>query len=101
MQTDIKFFRSRFFDRFGAPPTDEAYIGYDIMLYMGRMIKKHGTKFQYALDRESARYLHTRFDINRVVTPTTTGAENLPIEQFENKYVNILEFQDYYFQLAN
>lgn len=101
VQTDVKFFRSRFFDRFGAPPTDEAYIGYDIMLYMGRMIKKHGTKFQYALDRESARYLHTRFNINRVVTPTTTGAENLPIDQFENKYVNILQFQDYYFQLSN
>jgi hypothetical protein len=101
VQTDVKFFRSRFFERFGAPPTNEAFIGYDVMLYMGRMLKKHGTKFQYALDRERAQYLHTRFDINQVVTPTTTGAERLPIEQFENKYVNILKFQDYYFQRAN
>lgn len=101
VQTDIKFFRSRFFERFGSPPTNEAFIGYDLMLYMGRMLKKHGTKFQFALDRESARYLHTRFDFNQVVIPTTTGAENLPVEQFENKHVNILEFQDYYFQLAN
>lgn len=101
VQTEAKFFRSRFFDRFGAVPTDEAFIGYDVMLYMGRMIHKHGTKFQYALDREERRYLHTRFDINRVTVATTTGAENLPIEQFENKYVNILKFEDYFFQIDN
>lgn len=98
--TDVKFFRSRFFDRFGAVPTDEAFIGYDVMLYMGRMIHKHGTKFHLALDRESQRYLHTRFNIQPVGTTAAVRSEDYTPQKFENKYVNILKFQDYYFQLA-
>lgn len=104
IQTDVKFFRSRFFDRFGTVPTDQAFIGYDLMLYMGRMLHKHGTKFQYSLDREMYRGLHTTFDFNKVTlynSGSTFDTENLPIEQFENKYVNILRFQDYFFQLSN
>ena len=100
---DIQFFKKRYFENYGLLPTTEAFLGYDVMLYFGRMIHKHGTKFQYMLESEEAQYLHTRFEFERVVDPTsaTTGQENLPIEQWENKYVNILKFQDYQFELAN
>ena len=96
----VQFFKRRYFDRFGTIAPLEAYLGYDTMLYFGRMLKKHGTKFQYMLEREPAQALHTRYAFERVVQPTTTGAEQLPIERFENKYVNILQFLDYQFQLA-
>lgn len=96
---DIQFFRRRFFDRYGAPPNDEAFLGYDVMLYFGRMIHKYGTKFQYYLEKDPQQMLHTRFEFERVVQPgRTTGRENAPIERFENKYVNILTFEDYQFQ---
>ncbi len=98
---NIQFFKRRYYNSFGKVPTLEAIVGYDIMLYFGRMLKKHGTKFQYALEKESAQYLHTRFDFERVVLPTTTGVEKPPVERFENKYLNILKFQDYQFQPAN
>lgn len=99
-QQDIQFFRSRFFDRYGVPPRDEAFRGYDVMLYFGRMIKKHGTKFQYALEKEPQQMFHTRFDFERIVQPArATGQENAPIERFENKFVNILKFENYQFQL--
>ena len=97
---DIQFFKRRFFNTYGAPPKEEAYMGYDITLYCGRMLQKYGTKFQYWLDQEVERYLHTKFEFEPVVEPITTGRENLPIEQFENKFVNILKFEDYQFQLA-
>ncbi|HMQ45924.1 MAG TPA: ABC transporter substrate-binding protein [Saprospiraceae bacterium] len=99
---DVRFFRQRFFDRYGAIPKDEATLGYDVMLYCGRMINKYGTKFQYWMEREAQDMLHTRFDFERVVRAgQTTGFENAPIEQFENKFVNILRFQDYQFQPTN
>ncbi len=98
--TDVQFFRKRFFDRYGAIPNNEAFLGYDVVKYFGDMIHKHGTKFQYFLEKEPRAVLHTRFDFERVVRPTTTGVENPPIERFENKYVNILKFEDYQFQLA-
>ena len=96
---EIGFFRSRFFDRYGTPPRDEAFLGYDVMLYFGRMINKYGTKFQYAFEQDPQQMLHTRFEFERVVQPgRKTGRENAPIERFENKFVNILKFEDYQFQ---
>ncbi|MCB0553813.1 MAG: amino acid ABC transporter substrate-binding protein [Phaeodactylibacter sp.] len=98
---DIQFFRRRFYDRYGVIPGDEAFIGYDVALYFGRMIRKYGTKFQYALEREPEQMLHTRFDFERVSPPQAAGRENTRIERFENKFVNILEFRDYFFQPSN
>lgn len=101
LSPDVQFFRRRFFDRFGALPKEEAYLGYDATLFCGKMLKQYGTKFQYALEREPTQMLHTRFDFERVVVSSGIGrTENLPIQRFENKYVNILKFQDYQFKLA-
>ena len=98
-QQDIQFFRSRFFDRYGLPPNDEAFLGHDVMLYFGRMLHKYGTKFQYAFEKDPQKMLHTRFEFERVVQPSRIyGRENAPIERFENKFVNILKFEDYQFQ---
>ena len=99
--SDIKFFQRRFFERYSQPPGDEAYLGYDVMRYFGEMIYKHGTKFQYRLDQEPASLLHTRFRFDRVVKAMNGRTENLPIERFENKFVNILKFEDYQFQIVN
>ena len=99
--SDVKFFQRRFFERFGQPPGNEAYLGYDVMRYFGDMISKHGTKFQYRLDQEPASLLHTRFQFDQVVKPIKGRTENLPIERFENKFVNILKFEDYQFQIVN
>jgi len=97
----VQFFRERYYDQFGDIATIEAFLGYDVMLYFGRMLEKHGTRFQYFLEGEEDQYLHTRFEFERVVEPTTTGVEDPPIERFENKYVNILKFEDYQFILTD
>ncbi len=98
----IQDFRGRYFDRYGTVPNDEAYVGYDVMLYFGEMLKKYGTRFQYALDAEPRTMLHSRFQFARVTLPTPAGTytERPAIERFENKYVNILQFKNYRFQLA-
>jgi hypothetical protein len=98
--TNIQFFRQRFFDRYGLPPSEESFIGYDVMKYFGRMLHKHGTKFQYYLEQDPEKSLHTQFSFERVARATTTGVENAPIERFENKFVYILKFDDYQFQPA-
>ena len=95
---DANFFRQRFFDRHGVVPPVEAFLGYDVMLYFGRMIHKNGTKFQYFLEREPQRALHTRFDFERVAPPGAAGRESSRIDRFENKFVHILRFRDYMFQ---
>lgn len=102
LSTDIKFFKRRFYERYGAPPQPEAFIGYDVMHYFGNMLNEHGTRFQYMMEREPREVLHTIFDFERVtlVSASDFDQENLPIEQFENKFVNILRFEDYQFKPA-
>ncbi|KAA3635325.1 MAG: amino acid ABC transporter substrate-binding protein, partial [Bacteroidetes bacterium] len=98
--TEIAQFKQQFYERYGSIPTLEAYMGYDNLLYFGRMIHKYGTKFQYYLDQEKEGRLLTRYEFEPVVHSDPTTRELSPIERFENKYVNILEFQDFQFKLS-
>lgn len=100
---DIRYFKRQYFDRYGEVPTEDAYLGYDTMLFTGRMLYKYGTKFQFSFEKETERYLHTRFSFQRLASVDTRnrGSDLGRIEQFENKYVNILKFSDYQFQLIN
>lgn len=102
LSPEIQFFKRRFFNRYGVAPSDEAFLGYDVMLFFGRMLKKHGTKFQYSLDQELGQLLHTRFEFVQKVGPRRRGSrEDYSIDQIENNFINILKFQDYQFQTAN
>ncbi len=94
-------FRRNFYNRYGMVPSEEAYAGYDVMLLLGRSAKKYGTMFQKKLDRENRKSLVTRFQFEPVVTKAGIAEEDYTkIDRYENKYVNILRFKDYYFQLS-
>lgn len=97
---EVKSFKQNFFNNYGTVPSEQAFKGYDTVLYFGRMLKQFGPSFYNKLDQNYKDMLHTRFAINRVVTkPRTTGMENLNLfDQYENTHVNILEFKDYQFQ---
>ncbi len=97
---DIRQFKRTYFDRFGSVPNSEAYLGYDITRYFGRMIHEHGTRFQYLMGNDPLQMLHTQFDFQSVVVPTASAAELPIIQRWENRYVNILQFKNFRFQLA-
>ncbi len=93
----IRTFKERYINKFGITPRTESYLGYDVTLFFGRMLHKHGTKFQYSLEQEKVSMLHTRFEF----FPQVEGQSEYyspQIDQFENKYVHILEFKDFLFQ---
>ena len=64
---EVKNFKQRYFDKYGTIPSDHAYSGYDVMMYFGKMIEKHGTKFQEKIDAEREEFLHTKFEFVREV----------------------------------
>lgn len=98
----VQSFRRQFFDRYGTIPAEEAFIGFDVMLYFGRMLQKYGTKFQFSLDKERYKALHTVFDVKEVNAPTTPArTDRFVIDRFENKFLHILKFQDFQFQPAD
>lgn len=104
LSTAAQVFRRRFFDRYGTIPKEEAYLGYDVTVFSGRMLNQYGTKFQYYLEQQRPmEMLLSTYDFERIVNipANAVNPENLPIQRFENKYVNILKFQDYQFKPAN
>ncbi|MEN0046834.1 MAG: ABC transporter substrate-binding protein [Bacteroidota bacterium] len=99
----VREFRQSYYDEFSTIPSAEAFRGYDNMLYFGRMLKKHGTRFYEFFDREVRNSLHTTYSLQPILTVQkdsygreTTGDP----ERFENQFVHILKFEDFYFQPA-
>lgn len=98
---DIRRFKRQFYERYGTIPNSEAFVGYDVMRYFGRMLHEHGTRFQAQLPENSESLLHTTFDFQPVVPASATALERPVVQRWENKFVNILKFQDFRFSKAN
>ncbi len=96
----LRQFKRDFLNTYGSLPEEAAYLGHDVVRYFGNALWEYGTHFQDKM-LPSEQLLHTRFDFEPVVIPTTTGAENNPVEQYENKFIYILKFQDYHFQVVD
>ncbi len=106
LNPDIQEFRVRFFNRFSTLPRDEAYLGYDVGYYFIEQMNRHGTRFQFQLERERERMLGTEFHFQRVLVPTDRdpqplGTENRMIDHWENKYLNVLQFRRNKFEKIN
>ncbi|MEM8907452.1 MAG: ABC transporter substrate-binding protein [Bacteroidota bacterium] len=98
---NVLAFRQRFFERYGMTPSVDAYVGYDVMMYFGRLLAKNGTQLNEVIDREPAYGLHTYFSFSPNA-PQSINVENYSeVDYYENKRVNILKFKDFYFQVAN
>jgi ABC-type branched-subunit amino acid transport system substrate-binding protein len=101
LNPDIRAFKRKYYERYGEIPLEEAFVGYDVSKYFGKMLKQFGTKFQLQLEQNPEQLLHTTFEFQPIITPTTTGGMEFPqVERWENKFVNILRFQNYRFTKA-
>jgi hypothetical protein len=93
---EVKAFDAKFYDKFGALPDIDAYEGCDNLLFIGRNISKYGRNFQYNLNEDRGYYLQTSFDIQPF-----KGEESVnSLDYFENKHLDILEFNGLKFVLA-
>ncbi|MBK8704924.1 MAG: hypothetical protein IPN33_16025 [Saprospiraceae bacterium] len=101
ISVDVQSFKRQYFDRFGAVPVEESFLGYDVTLYFGRMLHKYGSKFQRSFDRNAYTGLQTRFDFQPVMKANAAGSDRYQIEQYENSFIHILKFQDYQFRPAD
>ncbi len=98
---NIRLFKQRFFQEFSMLPRKEAYYGYCTTLYFCRLLEKYGRDFPPHLPDEDWTNLYTSYHFRPVFEQQTTGMETAAkIQRYENSFVHILEFRDYYFQPA-
>lgn len=98
----VKDFYRQYFENYGTLPDDNALKGYDMTLYFGRQLNKNGTGFVNTIDADFESYLSTRYEFDKNVDEEAASNEDYSKVNFlENKFVNILKFEDYHFQKAN
>ena len=92
---EVKKFISRYYQQFDVFPLDEAFLGYDMMMFTGRNLMKYGTKFQFFIEGQEQNYLSSSVKLERNIRPEdkVPEGEEPPINYFENVKVYILGFK--------
>lgn len=97
---DVKYFRAKFMAKFGKIPNADSFLGYDCALYVGKMLRQYGTAFPQYLQNEPQQTLHTRFNFEPIYRPLVNDSDpNGNVAKYENKFVNMLRYQNGAFRL--
>lgn len=103
----IQQFKSDYKTVYGIGTREFGIIGFDLMLYFGRMLHKYGNNFQAHLWKDKASYKHTRFEIEPdfiqrpALDANNADAEAAILRNYENKYLHFLKFKNYQLQRFN
>jgi hypothetical protein len=91
--SDVVRFKRDFLKTYGALPSDDAYEGYDNLMYIGRNLNAFGKNFQYYLDEDQGYYLQAAYKVEP--TRGNSADDRLKgVDYFENKNVDIIEFKE-------
>ncbi len=98
-----KEFKKKYYSNFGEIPEQPAFLGYDLMMYVGQALNKYGDKFQGYAEVVNAPNLQHRFDFQPIINGKLDDASGVKptVEQFENKQVYLLQFKNYQFKKVN
>lgn len=91
--SDVARFKRDFVNTYGALPSDDAYEGYDNLMYIGRNLQEYGKNFQFYLSEDQGYYLQAGYNVEPSHKNTIDDGPK-KIEYFENKNVDIIEFKE-------
>ena len=95
-------FKEAYFSKYGMPPREFAYTGFDLMIFFGRMLKKYGTDFRTNLSKEIYKGRSTSIKIEpvfrtrNIIKGTEIISENATT-RYENTFLNIIKFEQFTF----
>jgi hypothetical protein len=102
----VQKFKKGYKQLYGIAPREFAFMGYDLMLYLGHQLKKYGTGFPDYFHKEIETALHTRFYFDaimrhRKIMKGEDIVDDALINHYENQYIHLLQFDDYEFKVIN
>ncbi len=89
--SSVVAFRKSFRDKYFTEPSENAFVGYDAMLFFGEELLSHGINFSKHLIDKDFKGLSTSF---RFVKEQGSNG-------FENNYISVLRFEDYALKKIN
>ena len=95
----VKSFRSDYVYKYGAIPTDDAYEGYDMMMYVAEQLFEHGVDFAKVDPSLSEEYLQSSFKIEpRADDENLSDDIGMQVDYFLNTHIDIIAFKNNRFQ---
>ena len=94
---EIRDFQQKFYDATGTLPDDDAFNGYDVTLFTGKMLRRYGLSFPQNLDREPFQGLRGQFRFSKIFNSGAVDDGFNQPDYWENTFVHILKFEKYGF----
>ena len=92
---ELKEFQQKFYDTTGTIPDEEAFNGYDVTLFAGRMLARYGLSFPERLEEVNTTTLRGRFSFTKIFNGgAVDDGRNTP-DYLENTFVHILKFEKF------
>lgn len=92
---EIKTFQQRFYETTGTIPDDDGFNGYDVTLFVGKMLARYGLSFPEKLSGEKAITLRGQFQFSKIYqNGQVDDGKNRP-DYWENTFVHLLKFEQY------
>ncbi|MDO8365677.1 MAG: ABC transporter substrate-binding protein [Saprospiraceae bacterium] len=94
---EVKDFQEKFYTATGTIPDEDAFNGYDVTLFTGRMLARYGLSFPEQLDDSRATTLRGQFSFSKIFSRgAVDDGRNAP-DYWENTFVHILKFEKFGF----
>lgn len=93
----VKKFKVKYYNKFGTLPSDDALEGYDLMMFIGKQLRKEGNKFHLTTPHKKQVGLQTVYDIQPIIN-TSENKLRPDLDYYENAFVEIIELQHYRFE---
>jgi len=92
---ELKDFQQKFYDTTGTIPDEEAFNGYDVTLFTGRMLARYGLSFPNRLAAETQQTMGGQFSFAKVFSNGAVDDSRNTPDYWENTFVHILKFEKF------
>jgi hypothetical protein len=96
--SEVKVFQQKFYDTTGSLPDEDAFNGYDVTLFVGRMLDKYGLSFPEHLSSEKANTLRGRFVFSKIFASGGLDQGTNQPDYWENTFVHLLRFNQFQYE---
>lgn len=93
----VKRLENRFYEMTGTLPDEDAFTGYDVTLFAGKMLLRYGLSFPERLQKENYKGLQGQFRFGKYTSAQADSGDGA-FDYRENREVMILEFGEYGFR---
>ncbi len=99
---DVKTFSQIFYQNYGTIPADDAFNGYDTMIFTGKMLKKYGLSFPEKSVGQTWQGINSKIKMGKNFADGNNNPDrSAKPDYLENKFLRVLKFENLQFNPVN